>query len=274
MAGNYPDAPSNRIPYDRDGTVVLLNGVEVSANTARVLNDDSGGTVAATYGSGSGASGSWTLFFPRLMDIYGYTAYGWASSSGLSSSFQYSVNATNASDGTWVNMTGGNVNGDLRSPTVATYLGVRALKCNTSGLGGNSMALLHVYGKPSTGENTDRLEIWHPTLDQRVGGAYFDWGDIQRTSTADRTFRVKNLSSTLTANTVMVTFNAETDTTPAVAGWHYLSSDGTNFSSSLSVGSLAPGALSPVYTVRRTVPSNAQLSLWYLRILAEAASWS
>lgn len=133
--------------------------------------------------------------------------------------------------------------------------------------------MLHIYGKPSTGENDDRLELWHPTLDQRVGAAYFDEGNVPRGSTADLPFRLKNRSSTYTANTITVSIEAATDTSPSVPGQHTFSNGGS-YAATTSVSSIAPGAISGTLTLRRITPTNAVLSVWVARIKAVPASWT
>jgi hypothetical protein len=65
-----------------------------------------------------------------------------------------------------------------------------------------------------------------------------------------------------------------TDTTPTVVGQHMLSTDGTTFTSTITIPDLAPGAISGVLTLRRTTPSDAVLSVWDLRLSAVAASWA
>jgi hypothetical protein len=119
----------------------------------------------------------------------------------------------------------------------------------------------------------DRLEIWHPTLDQRVDGAFFDWGDTPRGSTQDRVFRVKNRSDIYTANTITVALEALTDTSPSYAG-SFLFSTGGSFTNVVSIGTLYPGAVSGTITVRRATPANAVLSTWMARVSATATSWT
>ncbi len=115
--------------------------------------------------------------------------------------------------------------------------------------------------------------MWNPSTDERVGPAHFDWGDAPRSSSADKTFRIKNLSGTLTANDVSVSLNALTDTTPSVPGQHLISYDGGPFQAQVDIGDLGPGAISDVLTLRRVTPDNAVLSLWSFRIFAAADSW-
>jgi hypothetical protein len=130
--------------------------------------------------------------------------------------------------------------------------------------------VLHLYGSPSSAP--DRLRIWHPSLDQEVGGAYFDWGNVPRGAVLQRQFRVKNGRS-LTAKSVSLSVEALTEASPAVVPMYAFSLDGATWSSSLVLGDLAPGATSAVVTVRFTCDPTAQLGLWTQRIVATAAQW-
>ena len=287
MAGNYPDAPDNRIPYDLDGTVcAVVSGTSVSVQSSGViaaLNDESNSEALYTQ--------SWvTLIFPRKMDISAYAIVVQSDDPGYwsvgVSGIETSVDTATGVDGTWISRSPTATNAGI-STQLATrqnfvsvsWAGIRAVRFSAfstyfGNYRGAKWQSIHLFGKPTSGEDTNRLEIWHPTLSQRVGGAYFDWGNAQRSSVEDRQFRVKNLSSTFTANGVNLSFDTLTDTTPSVPAQHLLSSDGINFSSTLNIGTLAPGALSSPITVRRSIPSNATLSLWQARIRAVAASWS
>jgi hypothetical protein len=192
-----------------------------------------------------------------------------------------STNTTNGLDGTWTQV-GPNVPVPSH-PSVAPYyrdgiisatsLGIKALRIKLAGaLGGFST--LHLYGNPSAGQNPNRLAIWHPTTDTHVTGPYFDWGDVPRSSSQDRTFRVKNLSPTLNAVGIGLGLEALTDTAPSVPGQHTLSTDGTTFTATISISDLAPGGISPVLTMRRVTPTNATLGTWAGRLFAQATSWS
>jgi hypothetical protein len=137
------------------------------------------------------------------------------------------------------------------------------------------MNALHLYGKPSLTATTDRLALWHPTLDLPMPAAWLDWGDTPRSSAADKQFRIKNQSSALTANDVNVYIEALTPGAPSVAGMHTLSDNaGATFSASLSVVALAPGEISVPITLRRVIPANAQLSTWSARVAADVTAWS
>jgi len=222
--------------------------------------------------------------FPELRDVTNWYATGAGQAFGTTWQGLWvdsSVDTTNGLNGTWVNRyanpagwysAGQPINPGYRFPTaVAAATGVKAIKFR-----GNLYAwgAIHLYGVITTGQNPDRLALWHPTLDAQVGAAYFDWGSALRGTTADLTFRVKNLSATLSANTITCSVDALTDTAPTVVGQHTLSADAITFAATASAGTLAPSTISGIMTLRRTTASNAALALWALRVNAAAASWS
>lgn len=279
MAGNYPDVPSWRMPIDRDGTI----GVKVSGGVVTqmshadlvVLNNENSDEIAL--------GGAFAAFiFPEKRDLDGYFAT-WNGDIGPNlADVQVSPNSTNGLDGTWTTYSAnrtGNYTWDgqqYRSAIVsATALGIKAFRLRpTAAAGGTQLGTMHLYGEPVPGENPHRLAIWHPTLDQRVGPAYFDWGDVPRSSSEERTFRVKNLSPSLTANSIRVAMEALTDTAPSVVGQHALSLDGTLYVAQVNIGALAPGAISSIVRLRRVTPSNAVFGPWVMRTFAGADSWS
>jgi hypothetical protein len=288
MAGTYPDYPSNRMAYDRDGTQVFKidtsNSITgVSAGNIAILNNENNDN----YSMGSGNSGATLCFiFPELRDIDAYCYIHSTSQSANTVQVATSVDTTNGIDGTWVNLgssfvpAGGRQSvpyyrNDITTGTAAAVKSIRFYLAPQSGKNPD-IATLHLFGKPSAGQNPNRLILWHPTLDQRVGAAYFDWGDVRRSSAAtDRTFRVKNNSSTLTANGVACSFDVLSDASPTLlAGQHSLSLDGTTFTNTVTIGTLAPGAISGTVTVRRTIASTAALSVWALRVVSTATSWT
>ncbi len=288
MAGNYPDVPSWRIPYDRDGTVGLqidaANVVsQMTQANLQTVNDESTSALAQNTDPARTC-----LIFPRLMDIDGgfWQATGF-SGTGLKQ-FMWSPDTTNGIDGTWNSFSvpsgsnqynagavAPNYRESIWSSTLGGVRGLRWKNANETGIGGAQLVTVHLFGEPTAGEDLNRLEFWHPTLNQRIGPAFFDWGNVPRSSSEDRQFRVKNLSSTLTANNIRLSFEALTDTTPSVPGQHTLSSDGTNFFAQRTITSLSPGNISAIHTVRRVTPSTAVFSLWALRLKAEVqGGWS
>lgn len=281
MAGIYPDAPGNRIAYDEDGTQVFFNLSDYTGTSnIDLMNDESN---SVPWGAYVGASFTWfyvTFYFPRLMDIYGWRGSSYTQCCGISGGFSISTDSTAPDNGTWTSIPGGwNGNGmggaEYRNNIQSgLHTGVRALKFGFAGYGDMGTYGVHLYGKPSAGTNVDRLELWHPTLPQRVPPAYFDFGDIARGTTTDKQFRVKNLSDTLTANSIALSIDALTDTAPSVPGMHFLSDNGTTFNPTLNIGTLFPGQLSAPLTLRQVVPVNAQLSLWAIRVKAIPGTWT
>lgn len=281
MAGNYPDAPSWRMAFDRDGTQVyrIVNSTPAALTAANIaeMNDEDTGAY------GFGTAGQLTFIFPELRDLDGYYFYVWnggGSGSASISSIQVSADTTNGVDGTWATITLGAAGttskpGFRQQIVSSTALAIRAVRFNasTSGQGSLQVGNLHLYGEPAPGENADRLELWHPTMDEKLPPAFLDWGDVPRTSSADRTFRVKNLSGSLTARSVRVAMEVLTDATPSVPAQHTLSYGGGSFLAQVNLGDLAPGAISGPVTLRRVTPSDAVLGLWTFRVFAESTNW-
>lgn len=282
MAGNYPDAPSWRMAYDRDGT----QGVIIAPNNALTVLT-SGQLVTLNNEADDNLGFGWTgmspytwklcLIFPELRDIDGY----FRNISGQSGVVETSTNTTNGFDGTWTTLASPGSTGLAQTKPAyrnnvvsSTALAKRAIRFsqNDVSFGDVQIRTVHLYGEPAPGENVNRLALWHPTLDQRVTPAYFDWGNVPRSSSADRLFRVKNLSPTLSATSVRVAMEALTDGSPSVPGQHSVSADGSTFLAQVNIGTLAPGAISAPLTLRRITPTNAALSLWSFRVFAESTT--
>lgn len=298
MAGNYPDVPDHRMAIDRDGTT--LSRIDHNASTVTALGGLA--TMNAEHGNGvtiySANSGNFSglLIFPELRDIKGVYHGVMTSSNGgtvTNQGFQWSPNTTNGLDGTWTSLGAFPYvwqNGNQGTNQIETdkqwfrenitpynLTGVKAVRWRMNfGTGGGMQFRIrgHLYGQPTAGQAPNRLRFWHPTLDQEIPGAYFDFGDVARNTVLDKTFRVKNPSATLTAYSVSLTREALTDTSPTNVSAYQFSSDGVTFSDSLNLGDLAPSAISPVVYVRRTTPASAVLALWNVRFVASAASYA
>lgn len=291
MAGSYPDVPGLRMAYHRDGTIgfrsnsgFTVNPTVFSQANLQSLNDYNLGSSAHSLGTQENAG--YGLIFPEPRDIHGSQLY-------LSTdfnppnmgSYQWSTNTTTGIDGTWttgpaaVNSFATVANrGDksFRDPIqTLSFTGVKAIRfaISTGNVSTSAFVTWQVFGKPAAGEAPDRLRFWHPVHDQEVDGAFFDWGDVGQSTTLLRDFRVKNPSSTLTAQQVSLTFEALTDTTPSNVSAHNLSLDGVTFTPSVNLGDLAPGQISPTIRARRVTPSNAVVGLHLVGMVASAAGW-
>lgn len=286
MAGNYPNAPSNRMLLDRDGAQMYkIDGATnvvtqlTSGQVAKVNNESTKvfGTDYLLHGQGQTAT--LLVFFPEKRDLAGY--YYNTLNPVTINAVEVSTNTTNGVDGTWTAVTAAGY-GEPVSPNFRTkiqglsQLGIRAIRLRSS-VGAPSfgnLPTLHLYGNPSSGQNPDRLAVWHPSSDAHINGYYYDWGDTPRSSSADRTCRIKNMSATLTAEAITVAVDALTDTTPSVPGQYLISENGVDFDATADIGDLSPGGISAVLTVRRNTPTDAALSVWEPRIIASALSWT
>lgn len=286
MAGTYPDIPAPKMPYDRDGTVGLsyltnLTGLATLTNADMIgMNDEN----ISTNGNLTGSSSRWVcLVFPELRDIVALTIVNASNGSNGVNNVEVSSNTSNGIDGTWTSLT---ANFSDAAATATAYrtdirshssLGVKAIRAlnSTSGASTNCrVGTFHVYGTKSA--VSDRLEFWHPTLDQslNITPAYLDWGDVARGSSGSRTFRLKNLSATLTANTITVGMEALYDTSPTMVSQHTFDYNGGGFGTTATIGSLTPGQISSTITIQQNVSATATLSVWEQRIYASASSWS
>lgn len=277
MAGFYPDVPGPRMAYDRDGSAGfrLKSGDVTSLTQSEMedLNDESHATGVTTPDRGA----TYGVIFPELRDIAGYFL-SWEpfGDSWTAGTVETSPNTTNGLDGTWTSRGSGSVSSstqpEYRSQvTTLAVSGVKGIRVtftqNTGPSHGSAVYEMHFFGSIASGENPDRLRFWLPTTDAEIDGAYFDYGEVGRGSTSDVTFRIKNNSASITATDIDLSVEALTDTTPSVPPQFELS-DGGAFGPTLTIASLAPGALSSVLTVRRTTPSDASLALWAARLVA------
>lgn len=282
MAGNYMDAPASRMAYDRDGSVagyISLGGVitQLTGSKLRALNSETevGDTMTVS-------AAMLAVVFPIPMNL---KSIFYASTTSALWTVETSQDTTTGVDGTWSSHGSFGALRDVKpqyrqasqlitlNPALGTdkARGVR-LRAQTNSLYVHKA--LHIYGDPATTATKDRLALWHPTLDEPVSPNHFDWGNVPRASSADKSFRIKNLSSALTALSPALYAEALTPGSPSVSGMHTFSSNGgATFLSSLTLPDIAPGATTSVLTVRRTVPTNAQVSVWSARIAADVTTW-
>lgn len=282
MAGSYMDAPRARMSYDRDGsiaTVITVAGKQTLLNTNQLRAMNSEEEVGAFNLQGNRLA----IIFPVPVDIAALFApnfAGWT--------LETSKDTTNGADGSWdshgliVAPTQPGVrpayrqraNLSLTQPGLLST-GVRGVRVrNPAADTGIAPAALHVYADVETADIA-ALAFWQPDTNAAVPPAYFDWGNVARASSADRSFRLKNLSSDLTATGISIYADALTPGSPSVAGEHTFSVDGgATFRSNVTVASLSPGQISNPIIVRRSLPINAQVSTWSARLAADVTTWS
>lgn len=283
MTGVYPDPIAEKMPYESDGTIFLTSNssnvtTQQSQSVAQQMNDEDGGPTGERMTNAYG--GYYIFLFPQLRDIAGYF---WAqNAAGNGGIIQTSVDTTNGIDGTWTTRVASRVNvsglATWRTGVQALAVtGVKGIRFTDNMGGGEAVHAIHIYGKRQAGSApVDSLDIWHPTLDQPVSTtpALLDVGDIARSGSVTAQFRVKNLSPAKTANTVSVSLYLETDASPTLVGQIQFSFSGGAYSNSVSLGNLAPGAISGIVTVRYSPSATAELGAHVQRIVAAAASFT
>lgn len=282
MAGNYPDPPAPRMAYDTDGTQlfrVAASGTGTPTGATPTQTTDS------NRESGSGP-GNWVqdyscFIFPQLRDLAGIWALGinGGSPSGTQFTAQVSSDTTNGVDGTWVTYIASftvaqNYKPSFRtSIALATATGVKAVRVRCTNAGNQSL-LVHLYGTIPAA--SDRIEFWHPTLDQPLTSlpAHLDWGNRPRSTNETRQFRIKNLSGVATANTITVGLEALTDASPTYVSQHQFSYNGGPFGATATIPSLAPNTVSAIIDIQQNISATAALGLWSQRAYANVGSWS
>lgn len=286
MAGTYPDVPAPRMPYDRDGTIGFsfltnLTSIVTLTNADLIgMNDEN----IATNGNLSGSSSRWVcLIFPELRDIVALTITNASNGSNGVNNVEVSSNSTNGIDGTWTSLTtnfsdaaatGPAYRTDIRSHVANGVKAIRALN-SVSGASTNCrVGTFHIYGTKNA--VSDRLEFWHPTLDQSLNltPAHLDWGDVARSTSATRTVRLKNLSGSLTAGSITVGMEALYDASPSMISQHTFDYNGNGFGATATIPSLGPGQVSGTITIQQNISSSAALSVWEQRVYANASTWT
>lgn len=300
MAGFFPDVPAYRFPLDRDGSRLLLRNITAGTpwtdESAQliVLQDES----ANNWNFGSGVQNNvyeFSIVFPEPRDVAGYHVGVYAPSSGGGSPSQFnpqemyaSTDTTDGMDGTWTQILNPFVDTDTNvvsthqirnrdsinnlSQTGLRGIRLRYLRTNGSNSPSFLIYVFHFYGSIPAGANDERIEFWDPSSDQQMPHAHFDFGDMPRGSQSQKQFRIKNLSATQTANGIDLTIE-DLESSGLTSGLE-LSTDGSNWLSSINIGNLAPGAISSSLYIRRTVGGAESLRPRVGRINAAAGSWS
>lgn len=140
---------------------------------------------------------------------------------------------------------------------------------------GNTGVTLHLYGEPDTLASDDRLAFWRPAADLPLAAGALDWGDTPVGSSADKSFRVRNLSTTQTAQDIVLdVLPGSPAGVPPVDGYLLFSlDDGETWEQTVSLTSLSPGATSSLIRVRRVVPSDAALGPYAPRLISQVGAW-
>ena len=272
----YPVPTLHRMPWDVDGSVVVRDDAgSLSTPSAAFMNSESW----STYLPVGNPYSCLVLIFPEVRSVSGF----FLGASGINSAsfltFQYSLDTTNGHDGTWTstgvvpvvqNVTTDRTYYRSRIQTVSVTQ-AKAVRVQAGNFFPLNIMQFHVYGSVYSG-NPDRLELWDASGTTRMSPGSWDFGDMARSASSDVLFRVKNLSPSLSATSVVVSVGAATDPSPSFASEFLLSPDGVTFTSSVNVGTIAPGATSSQVTLRRVSSSTSALGPWAGRVTAIPAA--
>jgi hypothetical protein len=281
MAGNYPDVPGFRFEYDRDGSVVMWDGTATATlGQMQAANDEGWGN------SGINAQSYFGVAWPELRDLTGICL---VNQYGVTTSDEYqlkiSTNTTNSTDGTWTILRNVPANVLSIDPGVPDFCRRNIVPItgatNIRGIqlwvinyrGGTNTGTIHVYGTWPSTQNPDRLILCNGSGAEVTNGAYFDFGDAPRSTQATIPFRIKNHSSAFTANSITVSFECLSNTTPSLlTQFDFSTNGGASYVTSQNIGNLGPGATTPQYLLRRNTAAGAATGPWQLRLLAIPAS--
>ena len=283
----YPIIPSRRMPYDIDGTEVgyriggnfgngiaswLSSGQKGEINTT--LNHT--GTVLAA-GFTTASSMLW-FFFPEAREITHMTALLTITGTLQATVVAGSNNSTNGMDGDWEAA----VLPDGNPATQSTNLDIwrthvrsvsfsepkKIVRCRFLTSGTNARAAIRrvfVYGSKAAGQTPDDILIMTNTTDEFT--ALKDWGDRPEGTVELSSFRLKNASTTKTANNINVQLNHD----DFLISW----SDTGPWVTFVDIASLSPGAVSsPIYVKNELPPPLLILGPRAARVVVGVGSWT
>ena len=263
-----------RIPYDTDGSTGFYFNSGTStpsvynAGHLAIINNETSDTPVAIHRT----TRYHGIIFAHLWDIDGYYInMRMDHSSQYLDTFAVSSDTTNGVDGTWTTELSSPAYNDDASyhgywrnsaNAIAPIMNVKGVRFRAWNNDSHGIENFHLYGVPSVGENPDLLIFWKPSTDsdaillpEELDPG--DEGDIQRSQSYTKTFRIKNNSATLTATDVIVSCEMLTDNSPSIQASYSFSYAGSPLATTATIPSIAPGGLSGDVTVQLDVPSNA-----------------
>lgn len=134
----------------------------------------------------------------------------------------------------------------------------------------SGIGMIHLLGSRAS---SDRLEIFDTVDEELIEPISF--GDVATGSTSDTTFRVSNLSESLTAYSVTVSVSDPHVTlSPSVASQFLISTDGgVSFAATGTISALGPTQASGEIILRRITSTDIPTGDHVVRINASAGSW-
>lgn len=301
MAGTYVDVPDYQMPLHLDGTKLLWRAPNAVDNAYRDVTDQlvftqDNGPESYSFPNGLelNTEHEFTLVFPEPRDVTNYyigvdrSAHNGAAYTPTGQ-IQASLDTTDGTDGTWADAVAlADTNASAEShrassrtaintftmPSGGPVTGIRFtyLRDANEGFTNIEFHCIHFYGTYPAGSNDKRLAFWDATLDQAVGAAHFDFGDIWSNGSKTKTFRIKNLSTASAASGVVLSASSISD---AMADTIEFTDSGGVWVNELTVGDIPADTITTeTYSVRRTVQANSVHRLQTATIQAIPDSWS
>lgn len=282
-----PTAP--QMLLDMDGTICYLSTdatkttmTDVGNSVLGIMGDWNVTTLADTYSSNQVYNRYLTYLFPQPRDITDYSLRFVCNdfANAKYRTLRYSTDTTNGVDGTWTVALANldswhNANAtNIRVTEPLALTGVKAVDLFYSNLTSTTRSV-SLYNFNLFGDFTPTgIVFWDSAIDQQMLGSNFDLEDTIYDQSYVKQFRLKNTDTTLTANTITVSSPATPIIGNTRSGLEF-STNGTNYSSSVVIASLAPGVISSVLYIRRSaIPSSSQNTFGNARATAVPLSWS
>lgn len=266
MAGYLPDVSGIRLPFATDGTYVTYgrdsSGYSpVAANSVTAMAN---GETSDNFAASLAAGGTYyvSFVFPEPRNLTGISI-NWTSndSETLIRAIDISLDTTDGINGTWENnvvyngesaLPGYNVSSPYlrQNEAMFTRSGVIGLRMRYRNTDNNYTRTIYVRSlNIYTTYTYAGLNFWHPTLDQALPGAYFDFGDVTQGQQYTKQFRLKNTATQLASNVVI----SSSAGFGAMGSNLTFSNDDTTYQASVNIASINSSTISGIHYVKRTV---------------------
>jgi hypothetical protein len=274
----YSAITSRRIPYDIDGTIVghnsfntFNNGITEWASSSQLseLNDENLVGLTGSWFSNNPLYKCVWVFFPEKREIELASII----CSGVLYEIQGSNNTTNGVDGTWETAT--YITNPLISPStykwrehiqpISFSTSYKCVRMRLMIYDWNYIYSIHFYGRKASGETSD--DILFTDINGNELTALMDWGDRQEASEQIKSIKLKNASTTKTANGVNLQLNhADFGMSFSVAG---------TWTATLDISSIPVGGLSEPIYIKNTIGNpNQILGAKAGRLITTVGSWT
>lgn len=289
----YQTISSRRMPYDIDGTEIGFRSMERLDNISQIIGNGLENWLDSTSKSNlnkEDRSQSWWVgdyrwggafwfFFPELREVNNI-GFQWSSTTVctfVSHLIQGSADSTNGVDGTWetgvYSIPPANTDMDhwrskiftisFSGPVKALRIGFRETNPQFNAL---NLCGIHIYGFKYAGETQDDILF----VDSNTGvelTSLMDWGDRPEGTSMFKQLKIKNASSTKTANNI----NLQLNHSDFLMSWN----PGGPWTTVLDITSLGAGASSGVIHLKNELgPPLLNLGPKAARIIASVGSWT